>query len=176
MVASKTPDTAEAAPAAKKATKAGKPKAKKVAARRGRPEIVVTAEQRERVEVLTGGGMGVEAIAEAMTLSLKTLKKHFANELRVGRSKRRAEVIEAMFKSAVANNVSAQKAYIALNTIAEADAAWVDSPADEARAPAPKPEKLGKKELAAAAATTAGAGTEWASDLETPPSPDALPN
>lgn len=166
---------------APKAAAERKPRAKKrkkAPARKGagRPEFEPNAEQRERVEILVGGGMGKEEIAAALNLSPKTLKKHFKTELTIGRSKKRAEVLEAMFKSASGGNVSAQKTYIALNTIATADAAWTDPQAPEAGTSAPRPEKLGKKELAAAAASTAGAGTTWNNDLETPPLPGAKPN
>src|SRR5258708_6981963 len=98
----------EAAPAKKR-----KKGARKTA---GRPELEITAEQRERVEILVGGGMGIEEIAAALAMAKNTLKKHFAKELACGRSKKRSEILEAMFNSAKGGNVSAQKAYVALNT------------------------------------------------------------
>ncbi|WP_454629554.1 hypothetical protein [Bradyrhizobium cenepequi] len=145
----------------------------------GRPEIQVTAEQRERVEVLIGGGMALEEIAAAMDLSPKTLTKHFKRELLVGRSKKRAEVLVAMFKAANGGNVSAQKAYLQQNLLADADD-HVQNPSKDDSAPAPsRATKVykGKKEVAQEEAMTAGAGTEWGSDLDpTAPGPDVKPN
>lgn len=167
MVESKAPEAAKKVkPRAKKAKKN-----KHLAA--GRPELEVSAEQRDRVEILVGGGMAIEDIAAALSMSEKTLRKHFRVELKRGRSKKRAEMLEAMFRAGNGGNVSAQKAYMALNEIATADDNWVNP---QAETTAPKPAKLGKKELAAEAAGTAGVGTEWKNDLETPPLPSELPN
>lgn len=170
MVESKTGDKSskKAAPAKKGKKAARKP--------RGRPEFEPTAEQRERVEILVGGGMAIEEIAAALDLAKNTLKKHFGAELTRGRSRKRAEALEAMFNSAKGGNVSAQKAYIALNTVAAADAAWMEPTAADATAPTAKSPKLGKKEQALEDASTAGLGTEWKGDLETPPLPGAKPN
>ncbi|WBU27575.1 hypothetical protein OOZ54_12810 [Rhodopseudomonas palustris] len=145
-------------------------KAKKRGA--GRPEFEPTAEQRERVEILVGGGMSKEDIAAAMLVAVNTLKKHFAKELKIGRSKRRAEVLEAMFNSAKGGNVSAQKAYIQLNALADADEA-VQNP--KAHKPAPKSARIykGKKEIAQEEAlSVGGAGSDWGTDLD-PTAPPA---
>jgi predicted DNA-binding protein (UPF0251 family) len=172
MVENKASDkAAKAKPRAKKA----KP-AKRAGA--GRPQIEITAEQRERAAILIGGGMTLEEAAAAFDMAKNTFRKHFAKELVRSRSKKRAEILLAMFKSAVGGNVSAQKAYVALNTIASADAAWTAPEATEAGSAAKqvKKDRPGKKELAAEAALTAGIGTEWKNDLETPPLPGTKPN
>ncbi len=169
-----------------KAAKA-KPRAKTVKAKKGkrkgagRPEIEITAEQRERVEILIGGGMGIDETAAAMSMAPNTFKKHFGTEIRLARSKKRAEVISAMFKSAVGGNVSAQKTYIQLNALADADDVALNPPVDApARAAAPSPAakalKLGKKEIAQEEALTAAEGTAWGADLDVTTPPGAKPN
>lgn len=145
----------------------------------GRPEIVVTAEMRERFEIQFGGGMSIEDIAAAMELSPKTLKKHFGGEIKKGRAKKRAETLVAMFKAAIGGNVSAQKAYLQHNQLADADDAAQGAKDSEEAAPTPKAKSVykGKKEAAQEDAMTAGAGTEWGSDLDpSAPGPEVKPN
>lgn len=119
-----------------------------------------TSEQREKVEIWLGGGLSEEAVSAVLGIDRMTLRKHFAGELQHGRAKKRAEVIAAMHRSAQGGNVSAQKAYLALNDAATAEAAILgeDRPADRSQ-------RLGKKEAARQAAENAGAGTEWGEDL-----------
>lgn len=155
-----------------KARKSPRKKGRKVRARKraktaGRPEFVATTEQRERVEIWIGAGMSVEEIAAALELSEKTVRKHFRQELLVGKSKKRAEVLAAMYKAAAGGNVSAQKAYIQLNALADADDN-VRNPKDE---PAPAPSKAaraykGKKEIAQEEAMSAGVNSDWGTDLD----------
>jgi hypothetical protein len=61
-----------------------KPRAakKKKAAKRGagRPEYEPKAGDRERVEILIGGGMGIEETAAAMSMAPNTFKKHFGRD------------------------------------------------------------------------------------------------
>ena len=113
--------------------------------------------------------MAIEEIAAALDMAVNSLKKHFALELKKGRSKKRAAVLEAMFKAANGGNVSAQKAYLQHNLLADADDK-VSSPGkdpDEAAAAKRRAAAAykGKKEVAQEAAMTAGAGTEWGTDL-----------
>jgi hypothetical protein len=134
---------------------------------------------RDRFEIQFGGGMSIEDIAAAMELSPKTLKKHFGAEIKKGRAKKRAETLVAMFKAAIGGNVSAQKAYLQHNLLADADDAAQGENAGEIAAPSTKAKSVyrGKKEAAQDEAMTAGAGTEWGSDLDpTAPGPDVKPN
>jgi len=105
----------------------------------------------ERVQ-RTVGGMSHEEIAIALGISRNTLEKHFEVELSTGALNRRAEVLDAMARTALKGNVSAQKAFLALTpTLA---------------APPVEPEKpKGKKEQAEADALTAAAGTDWADQI-----------
>ncbi len=120
----------------------------------GRPPHVATDETRRRVEILVAGGMNAWQIAAALEVSEPTLRLHYDQELASGRSKRRAEMLEALFKAGVeGGNVSAQKAW--LQMAVELD----EVP------PAMPPERdmpMGKKERQAIAAQTAHEGTEWA--------------
>lgn len=143
----------------------------------GRPEFTPTDEQRQNVEILIAGGMGLDEVAHAIGVAENTLKKHFPQEIKVARSKKRAEVLVAMFNSAKGGNVSAQKAFIALNGAASADEDFVGRN-DPAPAKPAKVSKLGKKEQAAEeAAIAAGGGDGWGKDLDvTTPVPGTKPN
>lgn len=153
---------AKAKPRAK-AAKKGKRKSA------GRPEIKVTAADREKVEILIGGGMAVEEIAAALDMAVNSLKKHFGAELKRGRSRKQAAMLEAMFKAGVGGNVSAQKAYMQHSLLAAADDKVQGTVEPTSQPRAPKTYQ-GKKDAAQAEAMTAGAGTDWGSDLDpTPP-------
>ncbi|MGR4927290.1 hypothetical protein ACIPUD_10835 [Bradyrhizobium sp. CAR08] len=152
---------AKAKPGAK-AAKKGKRKSA------GRPEIKVTAAEREKVEILVGGGMPVEEIASAMDMAVNTLKKHFRLELKIGRSKKRAEMLMAMFNSGKGGNVSAQKSYLQHLLLADADDAVQNPSADEPATTSAKAASgyKSKKEAAQEEALTAGVGSDWGSDLD----------
>lgn len=124
--------------------------------KRGRPEFRPTPELQKRVSVAAGGGMSHEEIAIGLGISRNTLEKHFAAELTHAAYQRRLEVLSAMHRSALKGNVAAQKAYLAMDP---ALAAPPTPKADE------KPATAGKKDRAAADATTAATGTEWHADL-----------
>lgn len=93
--------------------------------------------------------MSHEEIAVALGLHRHTLEKHYAAELSSGALGRRMEVLDAMARTALKGNVSAQKSFLAMTpTLA---------------APPVEPEKpVGKKEQANADAITAASGTDWA--------------
>lgn len=117
----------------------------------GRPPHVPTQETRDRVEILLAGGMKVWQIAAALELSEPVLRECYAPQLDAGRARKRAAILEAMYRSGVEGNVSAQRAFLAQD-------ADLDEPP-----PVEKPvEPLGKKAAAHAAALTAHEGTDWA--------------
>lgn len=122
-----------------------------------RPEFEPSSFQREKVEIWAGGGMPQQAMADALGISRNTLLKHFERELAIGAAKRRADVVEAMYRSARKGSVSAQKAYLAAGDAAPR------LPANQPAAPEPepKPEPVGKKEAARRAARTAHEGNVW---------------
>lgn len=117
----------------------------------GRPAHSPTAATRRKVTNAAAGGMAHEEIAIALGVCRNTLQKHYEHELSTGALNRRAEVLDAMARTALKGNVSAQKAFLALSPT------FAAPPASAAE----KPEKLGKKEQAEKDATTAPAGTEW---------------
>jgi len=127
-------------------------------AKRGRPAYKPTKAIRREVEQMLACGMAGKDIASALSINEDTFHKHFAEEVRIGRAKCRAEVISMLFKAARAGNVAAQKKLYEQTTLAAAEEA-ISNPA------APRAEPPGKKELAADAAKTAGFGTEWGDDL-----------
>jgi hypothetical protein len=118
------------------------------------------------VAIAAGGGMIHEQIAIAIGISEPTLRKHFGHELTEGAYRKRIEVIEALRKVAAKGNVSAAKAYLALEPQLAAPPfdrpgeSTVDKPAAAPPAP-PQPRELGKKAQAQADAATAHVGTEW---------------
>lgn len=147
--------------------------AKKPAARRrGRPEHQPTPATRRQVAVAAGGGMRHEDIALALGISRPTLTKWYEAELSTAASKKRLEVIDALFVAAKKGNVSAAKAYLAIEPQLAAPPAQPDAPAASPPAVAAVPAAVpreGKKAAADAAAVTAQLGTGWEGLLDTPP-------
>jgi DNA-binding CsgD family transcriptional regulator len=146
--------------------------------KRGRPQWKPTLKQREKVSIWAAGGMSHEQIASVLGIDDDTLRKHLRQELEKGACTRRAEVVEAMFRTAKRGNVAAQKALIAMNPnlVAVLPPPPEKLAGKKTNAPAPEPapvrvEPLGKKELANQVAQTAEVGTEWADLLK----PNARP-
>jgi hypothetical protein len=113
-----------------------------------RPTFKPTAPMRKRVAESAGAGMSHEEIAIGLQIARGTLEKHFERELSVGAYAKRMDTIQAMFKTAKAGNVAAQKAYLALTPRASAP-------------PLPKAPRKGKKEQANDDAQVAQKGTDW---------------
>ena len=113
----------------------------------GRPPYAPTADEREKVRVLKAGGMSNEAIAECLSITPPTLRKHFHSELDRGSAKVRADVLMARYRAAIGGNVQAQNKLIEQMAAASAH--------DQVL---PKPERLGKKEMQKAAAEAVAAG------------------
>jgi DNA-binding CsgD family transcriptional regulator len=132
-------------------------RARRNSERSGRPEHVPTVETRDRVEVLVAGGMHQWQIAAALGISVPTLCEHYAEQLENGSSRKKAEVLEALFKAATEGaNVTAQKAWLAQPGGLEHD---------PPNRPPAKEAPMGKKEHAISAAFTAARGTDWDSLL-----------
>lgn len=125
-----------------------------------RPEHKPTAATRRRVSIAAGGGMTHEGIALALKISEPTLRKHYPDELAAGAHSRRIDVLEKLYVSAKKGSTSAARAFLQHQAqfapLAEGQLqGTTKGPAAE------KPEKLGKKEQAAADAVGAEAGTGW---------------
>lgn len=132
------------------------PRRPRPSVRSGRPEHVPNAESHDRVSVLAAGGMAQWQIAAALDISVPTLVLHYAADLQFGRSRKRAQMLEALFAAGVTGgNVSAMKAFLILSFELQ------DAPTVQAA----KFESLGKKEQAIVAAGTAAHGTDWANLL-----------
>lgn len=106
-----------------------------------------------------------ENIAVALEISIDTLRKYYQSELAVGSTRRRMDVLQAMYRAATTKgSTSAAKVYLAN----EPQMAVPPLP-KESEAPAPAPAsvpvaapKLGKKDQANLDAVTAATGTDWA--------------
>jgi hypothetical protein len=125
----------------------------------GRPPHQPTAATRRKVTNAAAGGMAHEEIALALGIHRHTLAKYYEHELSSGAMNRRAEVLDAMVRTALKGNVAAQKALLAMTPALAAPPAEAEKP-------------LGKKEQANADAKTAADGTEWADLL--PPNVEPL--
>lgn len=126
-------------------------RAKKPAAAKkmGRPAYVPTSDQREKVEILIAGGQSEDDIARVIGMSRMSLRAHFAGELATGRAKKRAEILMAQYRTALAGNASAQEKFLKKG----------DLPVFPSQPEKPKAEKLGKKEQARQDANTPNLGT-----------------
>lgn len=141
--------------------------------KRGRPQHIATRENRNKVVLLLALGWSNERIAAAIGITPPTLRKNYFRELKVraeARDRMEAAVAARLWKLVEAGNVGAIKAFRAFvdrnDLIMGAEVfAGTNTPR---RAPAARPERLGKKEEALAAAATAGEGTPWAGDLLPP--------
>jgi hypothetical protein len=80
--------------------------------KRGRPTHVVTEEKRLRVAVLRAYDMSQPEIAEAMGISIPTLRKNYLRELRGGMAQKRAEMLVQLFLEGKAGNVAAIKEFL----------------------------------------------------------------
>lgn len=115
---------------------------------RGRPSWKPTAAMRRKIEEMRSCGMSERDIALAMGVDAKTLRKHCGLELDTGGAKRRAEVIDVLFRTARKGNVSAIRRLEELTRAGKYMGGAVEDPdeGDEA-APPPKeePQAQGKK-------------------------------
>lgn len=147
-----------------------KAKPRKKRAGPGQPPWNPDAKTRQRVCRLVSVGLTHGAIALRLGISGPTLRKHCSKELIDGADLARAELFEMMFGAADKGNVAAMKALRELQSAAGARDSIMREAEKPSEAPAPRPEKLGKKEERLRAAEKAGAGSDWEGDLGTLPS------
>ena len=105
----------------------------------GRPEHIPTEENRHLVEVLAAAGMFAWQIAANLKISEPTLRLHYGEELLLGASRKKGEMLASMFTAGRAGNVAAMKGFLA------ACREHGDTPLENQVPKAPEP-KLGKKE------------------------------
>lgn len=132
-------------------TKRGPGRPRKAVEKRpvGHPFFSPTIADRIKVEQLLACGMSQDDIARAIGITKPTLIKHFPEEIATGALRKRAEVIQMIFKSADKGVVSAQK-YLEevtrITTAADAVHARGAVPAKDEEVIVPRAPKLGKKE------------------------------
>lgn len=116
-------------------------------ARTGRPEFKPTKGHRDRVMRLRADGWSIERIARVMALDFRTVAKHFATEIEHGADVKTDELLEFAERGAKKGNAANIKWLSERYRVARASR-QIEDRAGQAGdpAPAPKPEKLGKKE------------------------------
>jgi len=117
----------------------------------GRPEHKPTAATRRQVAAAAGGGMRQEDIANAIGISVPTLRKHYEAELSAGAARERMAVLQKVLAQAKKGSTSAARLYL------QQQPEFVPAPIEEPK----KAPKKGKKELAQEQAGTAQQGTGW---------------
>ena len=73
-----------------------------------RPEYVPSKESRALVKVMAAAGIEQARMAGALGISRPTLRKHYKAEIANGGAEADAQIVAALFKSAVGGNVKAQ--------------------------------------------------------------------
>jgi hypothetical protein len=141
---------------------------------KGRPPHVADDRKRNKVMLLLAMGWTNGRIAAALGLDVKTLRKHYSQQLRtreVALDKMRAGRLTVLWEEMEKGSIPAAKEIG--KEIGRIEAlTFGDLPAHSDRH-APRDRKagaqqLGKKEVAKIAAASAGAGTEWGDDLIPP--------
>ncbi len=138
--------------------------------RRGRPQHIPTQENRNKVSMMLAWGWSNDRIAAVLRCTLPTLRKHYFSELKfreVARDRlvmQQAAMLWGQFKD---GNVAAGREFDRLmerNDIEVGHRSFYDGQRRDTEEERPQP--IGKKEAAAAAAATAGQGTPWGEDLK----------
>jgi hypothetical protein len=136
----------------------------------GRPAHEATEKTRNRVKMLVALGWANPRIANALAISLPTLRKNYFHELKkreAARDQLEMRRLEMAWDMAQSGNVGAFKEFGRLmerndQMMAAASFSSESEPKRE------KKESVGKKEAAAQAAETAGDNSEWGDDLRFP--------
>ncbi len=116
---------------------------------RGRTPFAPTDKDRATVKSMSAFGVPTDDIAKVLSISPKTLRKYFWQELELGYIEANAKVAQSLFRKATGDtNQSVQAAIFWL----KARAGWRDKSPDEI---------VGKKEQADITARTAERGTDW---------------
>jgi hypothetical protein len=118
---------------------------------RGRPEHIATQKNRNRVSMLVALGWSNKRIADALFVTLPTLRKHYFSELKyrdVARDRLTANLATQLWQLFMDGNVAAGKEFrklLEVNDRMAVEAAMGAQPASDAT-PSPS-ERLGKKAL-----------------------------
>lgn len=117
-----------------------------------------TDKDRGRVEALAGYGFTIDQIASDLGIGRQALYQHFRQELDVAHIRANALVAQSLFRKATGEGTGAVAAAIFWMKVR---CGWREERPETVFVAPP----LGKKELAANAAASAGKGSEWADDL-----------
>ncbi len=142
-----------------------------MSAKGGRPPHEPNEKTRSQVKTLAAMGIEVPDIVKVIGLSAPTLRKHYKHELQTGKIEANAKVAGTLYKLATdATKPNVTAAIFWLKT----QAGWREADQRPFFVEEVKPPKIGKKDAANAAATTAQVGTTWEALLA--PDPRRLPN
>jgi hypothetical protein len=136
--------------------------------RRGRPEHVATRENCNKIVLLLAQDWPLERVANALRITLPTLRKHYFSVLKerdIARDRVEARHIDLLWCQCEQGNVAALKAFRDLmdrTERASAAAKFMDADDDQ---PRQRKHQLGKKEVAAREAQRAGVDSVWGDDL-----------
>lgn len=78
----------------------------------GRPEHKPTDKDRQMAETMSGYGVPQEGIAKAIGIDIKTLCKHYSDELLSGVTKANSAVAQSLYQKALGNDAGAVTAAI----------------------------------------------------------------
>lgn len=134
---------------------------------RGRPRYEATEKDRNKIKLLLALGWGNQRIANALDLSLATLKRYFRADLKIRevmRDRLVARQMEIAMEQANAGNMTGLKELDRL--IEKNDRIYAERGMTQAQGDGDPKAKLGKKEQAAIEAEQAADGTEWGDDLD----------
>lgn len=132
---------------------------------RGRPPHVPDDKTRTMVRMMSALGISEDDMGLILQIDPKTLRKYYAEQLRIGHLEATTKVAAALYSTALKGGREGTQAAIFW---LRCRAGWRDDgfrKLNDAPAPEPKAEPLGKKAAAQAAALEAAEGTEWHSLL-----------
>jgi hypothetical protein len=135
---------------------------------RGRPPHIPTAKNRNKVMLLLAFDWSDRKIAAALGVTEPTFRKHYFRERKIrddARPRVEATHLSMVWEQAKLGNVSAMKEFRKLmdrHDLRMSEREFTETLGTE---------KLGKKQVAALAAETAGTDSDWGNDLLSPARP-----
>lgn len=134
---------------------------------KGRPRYQATDKDRNKVKMLLALGWGNQRIANALDVSLATLKRYFRADLKIRdvmRDRLVARQFEIALEQANAGNMTALK--LLDQMMDKNDRMYAERRLERAQSDDDPKVKLGKKERAAIEAKEAGDSDAWGDDLQ----------
>jgi hypothetical protein len=129
-----------------------------------RPKIHGNAAQREKIMCLLASGASLNGVAASVGLTAAQMKHLYPQTVEMGAELGFCQLALLQWKQAKNGKVSAIDKLMVRAERIMAGEAFV-KPEEEDERSAPSRHKLGKKEIAALEAETAGQGTAWGEDL-----------